>query len=161
LRNSIKFIGTAVAVSLSTALPANVDAQAADSNCNYERCALGLAPTWDGLSITRGESEARVANLGFFFPTDVTRVFQGNDAALDAARDAMDVRRVASVLTDAGILLLATGVARGLFQRDFDNLSKALVLTGGVSLGTSVPLQFAADGLLSRAVWLYNRRFAR
>jgi hypothetical protein len=161
LRNSIKYISAAAIVLLSGALPRMVGAQAADANCNYERCALGLAPTWDGLSITRGESETRIANLGFFIPTDVSRVFQGNDAALDAARDAMDVRRVAAVLTDAGIVLLVTGVARGMFQRDFDNLSKVLAVTGGVSLGASVPLQFAADGLLSRAVWLYNRRFSR
>ena len=32
---------------------------------------------------------------------------------------------------------------------------------GGAALAVSVPLQFAADGALSRAVWWYNRRFAR
>jgi hypothetical protein len=28
-------------------------------------------------------------------------------------------------------------------------------------LGLSVPMQFKADGQLARAVWQYNRRFAR
>jgi hypothetical protein len=34
-------------------------------------------------------------------------------------------------------------------------------VAGSASLAAGVPFQFAADGALSRAVWLYNRRFSR
>ena len=132
-----------------------------EPNCTYQTCALGLAPVWDGLSVVRGESERRVATLGFFVPGDVSEIFKDDADALDAAREAVRLRRIGAVLTDAGIAMAATGLARALFQRDFDKLSGALTLAGAGSLGVSIPVQFAADGYLSRAVWLYNRRYSR
>jgi len=131
------------------------------ANCTYQTCALGLAPVWDGLAVVRGESEQRVATLGFFLPGDVSSVFQDDPEALEAARDAVSIRQIGAVLTDGGLVLAATGIARALFRRDWDKLSTALTVTGAASLGVSVPFQFAADGQLSRAVWLFNRRFAR
>lgn len=131
------------------------------ANCTYQTCALGLAPAWDGLAVVRGDSERHVATLGFFLPGDVSSVFEDDPDALDAARDAVQIRQIGAVLTDAGLVLAATGIARALFRRDWDKLSAALTVGGGVALGASVPFQFAADGQLSRAVWLYNRRFAR
>jgi hypothetical protein len=132
-----------------------------EANCTYEACALGIAPVWNGLAITKGEREETVATLGFFYPTDVASVFKGNDAAVAAANDAVRIRTIAAALTDAGIVLVGTGIARGLFQRHFDGLSQALAFSGAASLAVSVPFQFSADGLLSRAVWLYNRKYAR
>jgi hypothetical protein len=133
----------------------------AEANCTYEACALGIAPVWNGLAITKGERQETVATLGFFYPTDVASVFAGNDAAIDAANDAVRTRTIAAALTDAGIVLVGTGIARGIFQRHIDGLSQALAFSGAASLAVSVPFQFSADGLLSRAVWLYNRKFAR
>ena len=133
----------------------------AESNCTYEACALGIAPVWNGLAITKGERQEAVATLGFFYPTDVASVFAGNDAAIDVANDAVRTRTIAAALTDAGIVLVGTGIARGIFQRHFDGLSQALAFSGAASLAVSVPFQFSADGLLSRAVWLYNRKYAR
>ena len=132
-----------------------------EANCTYQRCSLGLAPVWDGLAVTRGDSERTVTVLGFFWPGDVRRPFESDPEALEAAEEAMRIRQIGAALTDAGIVLAATGLARALFQRDWDNLSTALTLGGGVSLGASIPFQFAADGELSRAVWLFNRRYAR
>ncbi|HEX6574443.1 MAG TPA: hypothetical protein VF042_05680 [Gemmatimonadaceae bacterium] len=131
------------------------------ANCSYQECALGLAPAWDGIEITRGDSQRRVGSLGFFFPQDITSAFAGDPEAVDVARDAFRIRQAAAILTDAGIVLVGTGVARALFQREFDGLSTTLTAVGGVSFLGGVPLQFAADGALSRAVWLFNRRFAR
>jgi hypothetical protein len=131
------------------------------ANCTYQTCALGLAPVWDGLAVVRGDSEKRVATLGFFLPGDVSSVFEDDPEALDAARDAVSIRQIGAVLTDGGLVMAATGIARYLFRRDWDKLSTALTAAGVASLGVSVPFQFAADGQLSRAVWLYNRRFAR
>jgi len=133
----------------------------ASQNCTYQTCALGLAPVWDGLAVTRGDSERRVATLGFFLPGDVSSVFEDDPDALEAARDAVQIRQIGAALTDGGLLSAATGIARALFRRDWDRLSTALTIGGAAALGVSIPVQFAADGELSRAVWLYNRRFAR
>lgn len=130
-------------------------------NCTYESCALGLAPAWNGLAVTRGISGRQIANLGFFWPTDIRPLFAGDAAALEAATEALQMRTVAAAFTDAGLLLVATGLARAGFQREFDGFSQALTGVGAASIGISIPLQFAADGYLSRAVWWYNRRFAR
>jgi hypothetical protein len=132
-----------------------------EANCSYESCALGIAPVWNGLAITRGERQQHVATLGFFLPNDVTSVFEGNEAAVDAARDAVRTRTIAAALTDAGIVLVGSGLARAAFQRHFDGFSQVLAISGAASLAASVPLQFTADGLLSRAVWLYNRKYGR
>ena len=133
---------------------------APEPNCTYESCALGLAPVWNGLAITRGISQRQIANLNFFWPEDIRPVFAGDQPALEAADEALKMRTVAAALTDAGLVLLATGLARAGFQREFDGFSRALTITGGASLGISIPFQFAADGYLSRAVWWHNRRFA-
>jgi hypothetical protein len=132
-----------------------------DPNCTYQTCALGLVPAWNGLEVTRGDSQRRAAMLGFFIPEDVSHAFADDAEAVDVARDAFRIRQIGAALTDAGIVLAATGLARALFRRDWDALSTGLTVGGGAALGAGVPFQFAADGALSRAVWLYNRRYAR
>jgi hypothetical protein len=102
-----------------------------------------------------------VATLGFFIPEDISHVFADDPEARDVARDAFRIRQIGAVLTDAGVILGATGVARGLFRWNWDGLSTGLTLAGGASLAAGVPFQFAADGALSRAVWLFNRRYTR
>jgi hypothetical protein len=42
-----------------------------------------------------------------------------------------------------------------------DDSDRVIAVIGAASLGVSVPLQFAADGALSRAVWWHNVRYAR
>jgi hypothetical protein len=132
-----------------------------EANCTYEQCALGLKPVWNGLAVTKGEPERKVTVLGFFWPGDVTSAFEGDRDATSAASDAMAVRQIGAILTDAGIVMAVTGISRGLFHRDWDKLSTALTIAGGTALGVSVPFQFAADGYLSRAVWLFNRKYAK
>jgi hypothetical protein len=156
IRTVLAVAGLAVAMG-----SAEVGAQTAPANCTYESCALGLAPRWDGLAITRGISQRPIANLGFFYPGDIRPIFADNPQALEAAEQAIQARTVGAILTDAGLVMLATGLARAGFQREFDGLSKALAFGGAASIGVSVPFQFAADGYLSRAVWWHNRRFAR
>jgi len=136
-------------------------AQTIDAACTYESCALSLAPVWNGLAITRGISQRQIANLGYFWPSDIRPVFADNAAALEAADEALQTRTVAAVLTDAGLLLLGTGLARAAFQREFDNFARVLMYSGTASIGISVPLHFAADGMLNRAIWWHNRRYSR
>jgi hypothetical protein len=146
---------------LFSAASLNAQAPARETNCTYQACALGLAPVWNGLEVTRGDSQRRVATLGFFIPEDISVVFADDREARDVARDAFRIRQIGAVLTDAGLILGATGIGRALFHWDFDGLSTGLTLAGGASLAAGVPFQFAADGVLSRAVWLFNRKFAR
>ena len=132
-----------------------------DPNCTYQTCALGLAPVWNGLEVTRGDSQRRVAMLGFFMPEVISHVFADDSEARDVARDAFRIRQIGAAMTDVGIILGATGVARALYRWNWDGLSTGLTLAGGASLAAGIPFQFAADGALSRAVWLFNRRFTR
>ena len=157
----LRFSFYAAVIALAASSSVAAAQRQAPANCTYQTCALGLAPVWDGLAVTRGDSERRVATLGFFLPGDVSSVFEGDSEALEAARAAVRIRQIGAVLTDGGLLFAATGIARGLFRRDWDKLSTAFTIGGATALGVSIPVQFAADGELSRAVWLYNRRFAR
>ena len=162
MKSLMKSFAAIACLAVATAFPGVVLAQSSrDANCSYQQCALGLAPVWNGLAVTRGDSERHAATLSFFLPADIRRTFEGDREAIDVATDAINIRRAAAVFTDAGLVLLATGLARAAFQREFDKFSRVLTVTGGVSLAAGVPLQFAADGLLSRAVWLYNRKFAK
>ena len=152
---------TALAILSSAPAGAQARPARADPNCTYQTCALGVAPVWNGLEVTRGDSQRRVGMLGFFVPEDISSVFADDPEAADVARDAFRVRQIGAVLTDAGIVIAATGIARALFHWEWDSWATGLTLAGGASLAAGIPFQFAADGALSRAVWLYNRRFAR
>lgn len=159
----ISRIKPAFVAAIALLLPAMSSAQrtTTDANCTYQTCALGLRPVMDGLAITRGVTERQVGVSSFFWPNDVAPLFAANDSAFEAATEAVRIRTIAAILTDAGIALFAAGVGRAAFQRDFDGLSVTLAGLGLASLGVSVPFQFAADGYLSRAVWWHNTRFAR
>ena len=153
-----------IALSIAcAALPAQAQTRPArtDPNCTYQACALGLALVWNGLEVTRGDAQHHAATLDFFMPQDISSTFADDPEARDVARDAYNIRKVGAALTDAGIILLGTGLARSLFQREFDGLSTALTIAGGASLAAGVPVQMTANAALSRAVWLFNRRFAR
>jgi hypothetical protein len=144
--------------------PRPVAAQSATPDsaaCDYRRCALGIAPAWDGLAVVRGVEETRVANLYFLWPRDVSSHFRGSDSAMAHVRRAVHLRRIGAVLTNAGVLTLvaaAAGAARAGHARRSDSV---LGLAGAAAFAVSVPFQFAADGELSRAVWWHNLRLAR
>jgi hypothetical protein len=150
-------------VSLAAQQPAAAHAVAprVHTPCSYESCALGIAPSWNGLDVVHGANGARVASLGFFLPRDISPAFAGNDSALSYAVRAVKVRRVAATLTNVGALMLgyvAIRARRGDGLRGSDRITAAI---GATAFAVSVPLQFSADGLLSRAVWWHNARFAR
>lgn len=139
-----------------------------DSACSYRSCALSIAPRWDGLAVVRGAEARRIANLHFFWPCDITGELRGADSAaagVDSvvfhAQRAVALRRAGAGFTDLGALTLAIAIARSLRDGHVGRRDQVLA---GAALGAvvvSVPLQFAADGELSRAVWWHNIRFAR
>jgi hypothetical protein len=108
-----------------------------------------------------------VANLNFFWPRSVTASLRGGvmdpaaDSAAAHAGRAMGLRRAGAALTDAGIITAAiVGIrvaSRGRMRRE----DRVVAGAGLAALAVSVPLQFAADGELSRAVWWHNVRFLR
>jgi hypothetical protein len=135
--------------------------------CSYQECALRIAPAWNGLLVERGRSGHRVANLNFFLPRDISAVLRGDSAALSSdsalahAQRAVALRRAGAVLTDVGGLTVVVAMAHAASARRAARGDRVLGGAGIAALLVSVPIQFAADGALSRAVWWHNLRFAR
>ncbi len=127
----------------------------------YRECAYNLVPRGLGLAVVRGEAEVHVATLGFLWPSSMEAAFAGDGEDARLARRAVRVRWVAAALTDIGIAATALAAVRASGDGGADDAARAALAVGLVSLGASVPLQFRADGLLARAVWHYNARFAR
>ena len=153
----------ALLVMASLTVPRAAQAQqgtSAESCVVYERCAYNLVPRGLGLAVVRGVQEDYVASLGFLWPGSLGDAFAGDSIAVRIGHEATRTRRVAAALTTGGMLsLLAGGVVYAMDTNQ--DLAVGLAAIGGISVGLSVPLQFKADAQLSRAVWHYNRRFAR
>jgi hypothetical protein len=139
-----------------------------DSAGTYRSAALSIAPRWDGLAVVRGANRQMVANLHFFWPRDITPELRGTDTTaigLDSltrhAQRAIALRRAGAGFTDLGVLTMAVAVVRSLRDGRFATRDQQLAAAAVGALVVSVPLQFAADGELSRAVWWHNIRFAR
>lgn len=144
-----------------------IAARGRDSVCSYRDCALGIAPTWNGLAVVRGAGGPRVANLHFFWPADISPALRGDpfargaDSAAASARRAISLRRAGAALTDIGVVATGVALVTGLRARRMQTAQRALGGVGVTALLVSVPLQFAADGALSRAVWWHNLRYTR
>ena len=143
----------------------NEPAGGRDSSCSYTTCALAIVPRWNGLAVIEGTDGQRVANLNFFWPRSITGALRGGaagaaaDSAAARAHRALHLRRMGAALTDAGIIAAMAAGGRILAGGRTRRADKVVVGAGVASLLVSVPLQFAADGELSRAVWWHNVRF--
>jgi len=167
VRGSSVLVLAVLTVMVSHSAPAQ-ESRASVAGCSYEDCALGIAPAWNGLLVVRGSAGRRVANLNFFLPRDIAPVLRGDDpstfgadSAHAQARRAVALRRIGAGLTDLGALATVVAVARA---ASMGRVSRTEQVVGGAGLAAllvSVPLQFAADGALSRAVWWHNARYAR
>lgn len=146
-----------VVIALFSGVPIPGMAQRADSSCTYTGCSLNIVPRLTGLDVVLGNGENRVASLAFLFPHHVASAFISSDAATRHADAAFSRRRIAAVLTDAGVVLLASAATHAVTPARRGAVGAAgLALVAG-----SVPIHFAADAELSRAVWEFNRQFAR
>ena len=139
-----------------------------DSACTYSTCALSIWPAWDGLAVVRGTTESRVANLHFFLPRDITPALRGRDttamgadSAAAHARRALALRQTGAGFTDLGALTIGVAIVRALAAGRVSHRDQAVAAAGLGAIAISVPLQFAADGELSRAVWWHNLRYTR
>ena len=148
-------IGLVVARSAVTA------AQTPES-CAYATCALGISPRITALDIVRGDGQARVGSLSFVWPrATLVRAFDGDARALPLARQSVRTRRVAAVLTDVGAVLVAGAATHAALVHGDRRWSAGVAGLGAGAIAISVPVQFAADAQLSRAVFEFNRRYAR
>ena len=139
----------------------------ADTACSYSACALRIAPSWDGLGVVRGSTGERVANLHFFLPFDISDELRGPDASVTGAdsaawhaRRALDLRRVGAGFTDAGALAIGVALLRAIGAGHVSKRDQVIAAAGLGAFVISVPLQFGADGELSKAVWWHNLRYA-
>ena len=133
----------------------------ADRECDYQRCALSIAPVWNGLALVQGQAGRRTANLSFFWPHSLAPVFVGSDSAMRHGARAVKVRRGAAVLTDVGALVFGYALVRRASTGKFADEARVAAGVGAAAIFASVPLHFAADGYLSRAVWWHNARYAQ
>ena len=169
MRNMRNMTISAMLLLLAATTPARAQvsatAAARDSVCTYSECALGIAPTWSGLAVVRGTGGPRVANLHFFWPADISPALRGDpsargaDSAAASVRRAISLRRAGAALTDLGVVATGVAVVSGLRARRMRTQERAVGGLGFAAILVSVPLQFAADGALSRAVWWHNMRY--
>ena len=96
-----------------------------------------------------------MATLPFLWPARVAHIFGDDSIATRHAVRATRRRALAALFTDVGGVLVIAGATR------FNGAGRSMIGTGAALVAASVPIQFAADAELSRAVWSYNRRFAR
>jgi hypothetical protein len=136
------------------------------SECSYEACALTITPRWSGLVAEPANGGSPRANLSFIWPRDISAALRGPDgsakgadSAVAYARRAVRLRTIGIALTHGSVLL--AGVAGVRASRDGNRWDRGLVGLAGAAFVASVPLHFAADGALSRAVWWHNLRYAR
>jgi hypothetical protein len=85
----------------------------------------------------------------------------GADSAFAHAEQAVALRKVGAVLTDMGGVAVVVAIVRAASAGRASRSDQIVGGAGLASLMVSVPLQFAADGALSRAVWWHNLRYAR
>lgn len=163
----LSFIPIVVAIAQGHAQTTS-SSRAPDTACTYEACALTIAPAWDGLRVVRGSTGQRVTNLHFFWPVDISDELRGPDASIigadsaaEHARRAVELRRAGAGFTDAGALALGAAILRAIGAGHASTRTQVIAGVGLGALVISVPLQFAADGELSRAVWWHNLRFVR
>jgi hypothetical protein len=158
------FLNRALIAPLFVALlfaPGVARGQASDSSCAYATCALNIVPRLSALDVVKGSSEDRVGSLAFLFPRGVTAPFAGNEVAQRHAQHAFSLRRVASVLTDVGAIVAISASTRAVASTRQRGAATTAAIAGGALVASSIPIHFAADRELSRAVWEYNRRFSR
>jgi len=171
MRLAVLLFGWALPTALAaqTVTPAAVPAGAPnDSACSYHSCAFTIAPRWNGLAVKQSTGGPIVANLHFFWPVDITAALRGADTSAVGADSAaahawraVNLRRAGAGFTDLGAVVATLTILRALAHGRFAERDQILAGAAIGAFAVSVPLQFAADGELSRAVWWHNLRFGR
>lgn len=168
LHRRARVIYLLLAASLAISRPVSAQTPESTTSCGFRACALSITPRWNGLALVRGPHGPQVANLNFFWPRDVsaalTRTYSALGPSADSssaeARRAVHVRRIGAVLTDGGAMLGVVALVRSARAGTIRRSDGVLAAASAVALGVSIPVQFAADGALGRAVWWQNAGYA-
>lgn len=156
----------AVALIAMIALPQSAKAQQAgpaNMPCiEYERCALGLSASITGMTVLQGVDATPRATLGFFLPgKTLDNVFAGDTTAIRLGSEARRQRVVGAVLSATSVLTLVAASFMAIDAGADGSSANAVFLLGAAQAAGAVHFQLKADNTLSRAVWVFNRRFAR
>lgn len=148
----------AVAAAMLGAAPAALRAQGV-AECTYEVCAVRLQTRFlGGVRVVQGADAQRVSRNGFF----AMRVALFESAGDSVRAPYQSYRRYSR---RAGLIGMVSGVAGGLAYFSYDNGDDGM---GHVFLGTGLVLGVVSayhvakgNDALQRAIWAYNRQFAR
>ncbi len=157
----------ALALLAMISMPQSAQAQQQTSPANmpcieYERCALGLTASVTGMTVFQGTDAAPRAKLGFFLPgKTLDNVFAGDTTAIRLGRDARSQRIVGAVLSATSVLTMVAASFMAIDAGADGSSANAVFLLGAVQGAGAVYFQLKADNTLSRAVWMFNRRFSR
>lgn len=136
-----------------------------DTLCSYERCAIWL----DRSALRRGAMSDVVLRDGFFRPMRLAAFVGGADSATIWAQR-FDARAgVANRLSLMGALAIGIGIGtRYLRVRhqssgidDANGFEASLVFGGYMAVISGAIVRNTAQPFRGRAIWWYNRRFAR
>ena len=166
-RRTARLVYVLFAAALATSRAASAQVAPA-ATCSFRACALVISPRWNGLALVRGPHGPQVANLNFFWPRDLSAALASAqqafgpsaDSSLAEARRAVHVRRIGAVLTDGAAVLGAVALVRAARAGRFRRSDGVIAAASVAALGVSIPVHFAADGALSRAVWWQNSGYA-
>lgn len=124
----------------------------------YRDCALGLLPSFGGITVVRGEREEPLQTLGFFLPGgSLEAVFAGDTLAQRFGRAALRERRIGALFTVTSVVTASfIGTLDG---QDYGGATGLFVASAAQAF-VAAYFQLKADASLSRAVWAFNRRFA-
>jgi hypothetical protein len=156
-----------IAVSaLAAADDSGAQSRSVDSACTYEQCAV-----WrDGGALRRGANGEVVLRDQFFRPMRLTEFVGGADSSTLWAQRFERRAQTGTTLSVIGILSLAVGAGayylrtRDLGPGEIDDANGfegALGFGGVIAMASGALLRSSAEPSRSRAVWWYNRRYAR
>jgi hypothetical protein len=155
-----------LAAMVAHAVPSGAQEGRTDSACTYERCAVWI----ERGMLRRGASGAVVRRDGFFRPMRLADFVGGTDSAAAWAERFDSRMRAGTTLSKVGMLSFAIGAAayyvrtRNLGPGEIDDangLEGALAFLGVIALGGGHIVRTTAEPARNRAIWWYNRRFAR
>ena len=137
-----------------------------DSTCRYDQCAVWL----DRSALRRGANAQVILRDGFVRPMRLTAFVGGSDSATVWAERFERRAQTGAAFSSLGLLSVGIGIGTHYFRtrrlapgvRDDANGFEAALSFGGVlAWGVGLFVRSSAEPARGRAVWWYNRRFAR
>ncbi len=132
----------------------------AEPDSTYDSRALRLESHWGNLQIVRGAEGPIVGRVGVFRTANVEKTVAGSARAESEARLFKASHRPGAIASAVGALTFGVGLVAS--SNSSNNAATPILVIGGIGtmLWGAQHLN-AAYAALSRAIWWYNRDFAR